>query len=288
MIRLFALLIAVVLVALVATKGSPAPEATSTILYSCSGERTITAIYTADKETSKPTPDEPQTPAGKVKLVLSDGRTYSLIQTVSADGVRYGNADESFVFWIKGNGALVLEDNEQKSFVGCIAVLPEPEGTNLPRVYSNAAAGFSIRLPADYRVNESYRYTPSGPAGIQFAVSTSTTAGTNLADDTSLTVELIPNAATCSAALFLPRAKAYAVTDGAIAYSIATSTGAAAGNRYDELVFAIPETNPCLGIRYFIHYGAIQNYATGTVKEFDKESLLATFDAIRRTLVFFQ
>jgi hypothetical protein len=38
-------------------------------------------------------------------------------------------------------------------------------------------------------------------------------------------------------------------------------------------------------VRYFIHYGVFQNYPAGMVREFDQQALLASFDAIRRTLV---
>jgi membrane-bound inhibitor of C-type lysozyme len=54
----------------------------------------------------------PPTPGGSVKLVLSDGREMTLKQTISADGARYANADESVVFWNVGNGATYTEGNE--------------------------------------------------------------------------------------------------------------------------------------------------------------------------------
>ncbi|MBV9159354.1 MAG: MliC family protein [Candidatus Kaiserbacteria bacterium] len=46
-----------------------------------------------------------------VHIVLpDDGREMTLPQTISADGGRYANADESFVFWNKGNTAFVQEN----------------------------------------------------------------------------------------------------------------------------------------------------------------------------------
>jgi hypothetical protein len=44
--------------------------------------------------------------ADKVELMLSDGRSLSLPQVMSASGARYANKDESFVFWNKGNYGL--------------------------------------------------------------------------------------------------------------------------------------------------------------------------------------
>jgi len=45
---------------------------------------------------------------------------------------------------------------------------------------------------------------------------------------------------------------------------------------------------PLYGSAYFVHYGAIENYPQGAVKEFDKAGLLSLFDQIRQTLVIVQ
>ena len=65
-------------------------------------------------------PGQPPVPSGSVKLVLSDGRSFDLAKTLSADGGRYANADESFVFWDKGDTALVLENGAEKDYKGCL------------------------------------------------------------------------------------------------------------------------------------------------------------------------
>jgi len=90
--------------------------------YSCDQNKTIDATYYQGIDKPSPSPDLPPTPGGSVYLALSDGRKMTLSQTLSADGTRYANKDESFIFWSKGNGALVLENNQQKSFIGCIEV----------------------------------------------------------------------------------------------------------------------------------------------------------------------
>jgi membrane-bound inhibitor of C-type lysozyme len=53
-----------------------------------------------------------------VKLLLSDGRTETLPHALSADGARYANSDESFVFWNKGNGAFITEQGTT-TYSGC-------------------------------------------------------------------------------------------------------------------------------------------------------------------------
>jgi membrane-bound inhibitor of C-type lysozyme len=297
-IKIIAILLIIIIAAVFVLwkihKPSPASnQPIATVLYSCNGNKTITASYYQGAVAPAPAPGQPPTPTGSVSLTLSDGRTMTLAQTISADGIRYANADESFVFWSKGNGVLVQENGQEKSYMGCIAVAPNPDG-GLPQIYSDSANGFSIRLPAGYTVDESYQYQELGPgksiSGVKFTISTSTAAGTNLAPDSYVSVEEIPNVQNCAAALFLdPQQVATStLTDDGTTYSVASSTGAGAGNRYEETVYALPGTNPCVAIRYFIHYGVIDNYPAGMVQEFNQSELLATFDAIRRTLTITQ
>ena len=258
--------------------------------YSCAAGKTINAIFHTGAVKPATTPGEPPTPTGSVALTLSDGRALTLPQTISADGGRYALPDDSFVFWVKGNGALVLEGGKEKSYLGCITVVPQPSGTNLSQVYANGTEGFSFRLPEGYTTNASYRYQELGPGkdiiGTKFTIPASLAAGTNLAGDTYISVETIPQASTCTATLFLdaPGAAPQQVTDNGVEYAVASSTGAGAGNRYEETVYALPGTNPCIAVRYFIHYGVFENYPAGSVRAFDRSALLAQFDAIRRTL----
>jgi putative hemolysin len=57
---------------------------------------------------------------GSVELALSDGRKLTLPQTRSASGARYANADETFVFWNKGDTAFI-EENRNMTYGGCSA-----------------------------------------------------------------------------------------------------------------------------------------------------------------------
>jgi len=270
---------------------SPSPSPSSSpiaqVTYICNSDKTIDAAFY--KGEPKPVePGEPPIPSGSVKIVLSDGRDFNLPQTISADGARYANSNESFVFWSKGNGALVLENNIEKNYIGCIVFAKDPGG--LPRVYLDNTVGFSIRSPADYSINTSYKYQALGPdkdiSGVKFTIPSSLATGTNLSSfDTGVSIENILGVQDCNAGLFLDgNTNVQTVTDNGSDYSFASTTQGAAGNRYEEEVWAISGTNPCITIRYFIHSTNIENYSVGTVLEFDWAALINRFEKIRHSL----
>lgn len=164
---------------------------------------------------------------------------------------------------------------------------------NLAYTYSSTTKGFLIKYPADFNIDESYSYTmDSGKniSGVKFTIPATLSVGTNLGSDSYISVEQIKKstaASTCVASDFLSLdrgATVHSLTEGTVIYSVASSTGAGAGNRYEETVYAIPGSNPCIALRYFVHYGVIENYPKDTTKEFNKQALLAQFDSMRRTL----
>src|SRR5262245_30720708 len=75
--------------------------------FKCESGKTIEAMFNGDK----------------VELKLSDGRTLSLPQAMSASGARYANEDETFVFWNKGDTAFVTEGKDGKeTYSGCVTM----------------------------------------------------------------------------------------------------------------------------------------------------------------------
>jgi membrane-bound inhibitor of C-type lysozyme len=101
---------AAVLAAAVAASASAQEASPDTAIahvkFTCTGDKWIDATFFPEK----------------VDLTLSDGRTMSVPQAMSASGARYANADESFVFWNKGDTAFVTEGtdpNAAPTFADC-------------------------------------------------------------------------------------------------------------------------------------------------------------------------
>lgn len=293
-LAIFIAIVGIVVLFLVARKHTPPPtppQAVATALYACNEHKTITATYYQGVPEVVAQGEAPK-PAGSVKIVLAD-RTLTLPQTLSADGARYSDGDpniqgaETFVFWNKGRVALVLENNQEKNYTGCIEVANDPGG--LTEVYQNGSDMFTLRYPSNYTPG-AQKYQALGPGkdilGTKFTIPSSVASSTNLSSDSYISIEHLAQSQSCSANLFLDHAPAATLlTDEGTAYSVASTTGAGAGNRYEEIVYALPGSNPCVGVRYFIHYGVLANYPTGQVQEFNHTALVEQFDAIRRTLV---
>lgn len=90
----------------------------SEVNYICDDSKTIKASFYEGKYIPVE-PGEPPIPTGSVEIILSDGKSFNLPQTISASGVRYANNDESLIFWSKGDSAFILENNEE-TYANCI------------------------------------------------------------------------------------------------------------------------------------------------------------------------
>jgi membrane-bound inhibitor of C-type lysozyme len=111
------------------------------VVYNCNDNKAIQAAF-YEGELIPVEPGEPPIPTGKVKLILSDGRNFDLPQTLSASGIRYANDDESFVFWSKGDGAIILENGVEKDFKECV-VKDESEAQSIKILSPNGGEVWS-------------------------------------------------------------------------------------------------------------------------------------------------
>jgi membrane-bound inhibitor of C-type lysozyme len=90
----------------------PSPDApVSTVRYLCQQNKTIVADFYDGK--SSVGPDGRPIPGGRIVVQLSDGRKFSLPQTLSGSGIRYADSSGTFVFWSKGDTAFVEEGSSQ-------------------------------------------------------------------------------------------------------------------------------------------------------------------------------
>ena len=177
---------------------------------------------------------------------------------------------------------------------GGTAAKPAPKATPTPvaqaATSTYATSSYSIVYPAAFTISTSYIYDQVNPKkpihGVKFSIPMDVATGTNLSIDSGVAIEQLPHARKCTGDIYLhDNVRANERTDNGVTYSVASSSGAGAGNLYEETVYAITNSVPCTAIRYFIHSTNIGNYSPGTVREFDKASLLSSFDKIRQALV---
>ena len=88
-------------------KPKPTTPATGakTVTFACDAGKAITATFYLTKD-------------DHVDMKLSDGRNLSLPHALSGSGARYANADESIVFWNKGDTAFITE-KDKTTFANC-------------------------------------------------------------------------------------------------------------------------------------------------------------------------
>jgi hypothetical protein len=168
---------------------------------------------------------------------------------------------------------------------------PEETPTPLPEEpvvqdtqYASTTMKFSLRYPQGFTLQEPYAYTRVSPTkpinGVKFLVPAALAQGTNLAADSGVSVEELPRANACTGDIFLKaNVKAQAVA-GAVPFSVATSSEKAGSDSYEEMVFAVTGSKPCIAIRYFLHTTSATGTAS-TTPAFDRSAVLTAFDSIR-------
>ncbi|MFZ2886803.1 MAG: hypothetical protein WA021_03215 [Minisyncoccia bacterium] len=170
---------------------------------------------------------------------------------------------------------------------------PEPvqqQPVNTDQTFASTTMRISVTYPQNFTLDSAYANTSVSPTkpilGVKFSVPVEMTTGTNLSPDSGISVEQLPRASLCTGDIYLAANVARReVTEGTVMYSLATSSEGAAGNFFEEMVYALSSSTPCTAVRYFIHTTNVENYATGTVREFDRAAVIAAFDKIRRSLV---
>jgi hypothetical protein len=152
-----------------------------------------------------------------------------------------------------------------------------------------ATSTYSVVYPSSFTLDPNFENTSVNPQkpidGVKFTIPATMATGTNLSSDSYVSIEQLPHAKKCTGDIFLAaNVHSTNVTDNGVSYSVATSSDPAAGNLYEEAVYALGSSSPCTAVRYFIHSTNIGNYDPGTVQAYDRAALLAAFDGIRRAV----
>jgi len=187
--------------------------------------------------------------------------------------------------------SLAPEDQIIRDFDALIATVAfsadHPQGWGS---YSNAGLGFDAKIPQGFAVNEAYFNYTLGPGreipGVSFTIPASLAEGTNLSDDTRISVEMLSRAACRPSDFISTTSKGTPITVGQNSYVYAVSSGAGAGNRYEESIYVTKQREICYGVRFFIHSTALENYDPGTRTAFDRDALIGTFKGIMQTIRF--
>jgi hypothetical protein len=201
------------------------------------------------------------------------------------------------VFWSAGNDAFVTEDGST-TYKDCIAgtVIPDA-GAN---TFTDASKTFSFSYPnvwsvtgdgGGYTQSWMVNATTSGMILAKVVVPASYLSGTNFSDATFTVGTSADASAVASCLSYNPSGiahKSATSTFNGATYTVLESSDAAAGNRYDTTSYRIARSSQCYAIEYTIHYGNIQNYPKGAVKEFDEAALKKTLDSVTQSFVFKQ
>lgn len=191
------------------------------------------------------------------------------------------------VIVIAASGLLIWQSS--KSTPEPVVETPQPEPVvQLPVTHTYATTSFSIVYPDGYTEDAAYAYqgVPKKPIpGIKFVIPATMATGTNLSADSGVSVESLPRAKACTGDIYIyQNVKAEDVTVGSRVWSVASTSDAGAGNLYQEIVYALKDSKPCLAVRYMIHSTNIANYTPGAVQEFSRDALLVDFDKIRDSI----
>jgi hypothetical protein len=158
------------------------------------------------------------------------------------------------------------------------------------QTYADFNLGLSMRYPADFVVNKEYFYDGMGAnkyiQGVSFAVPNEKLEGTNLLPGTQASIEIIPNMPNCTVRLFMSDPdRVTAVEEDGVLFSTAYKKSSNKKNEYEEHVYAVMDSSPCVAVRYLIHTEPITSYTSPDRAQYSREDLFSAFNTMRDSLV---
>jgi membrane-bound inhibitor of C-type lysozyme len=203
--------------------GNPVPAAgtvkadTNVAVFVCDDSKSIKATFYPSNDTH-------------VDLHLSDGRILAVPHAISASGARYANADESFVFWNKGDTAFVTE-NGTTTYQNC-AIPPQKIG--------QGKNGISFQYPEN--LSAQYIFTHEWPPVVTVA------SGTFSCQETPEYYLSSPTERTIQRQV------------GGRTYCVHVNDGAAAGSLYSSYTYTTAMGDKLVSLSFVLRYPSCDNY----------------------------
>lgn len=254
--------------------------------YQCANNVSLKATFYKHSSQIETAPNEPPKPTGSVTLELPDGQKLDLPQTISADGGRYADAKDEFVFWSKGNSALIQQNGSSSTiYQDCIVV--EPKTGNLTQTFYNQNPGLTLRYPAGWQLASSSDnaatagLTSDAKVVADITVPESMVKDTNLGADSGVRIAWLPQVNTCTPDAFLTDAGDISTsTLNGTSYLVSNTKDAGAGNRYSLTAYVREYAKPCIAVIEYVHTSVLENYPPGTVNAYDSTAFSNDFAAI--------
>jgi membrane-bound inhibitor of C-type lysozyme len=241
--------------------------------------------------------------SGTVALVLSDGRTLTLPQTVSGSGIRYetgtGTAQD-VVFQSEGNDA-VLTENNKVTYNDCAGGVETP-AASAPGMttYTDGTGLFSFVYPNQFSVSggdmgytTSWR-TEATSSGLEFAVVTipatfqpkTNFVGATFTFGTSADPSAI---STCLTAGNGEPMTTSTTTINGVQFTKLSYGDVGAGNIYTITSYRTVRNNQCYAADYVIHSAQLGNFPPSAgVTAFNSSTVQNILDGIARSVTFLQ
>lgn len=235
-------------------------------------------------------------------LMLSDGMTLSLPQTISASGIRYESTStgNDIVFASEGSSATLSNSasTTDMRYATCTAAHVTPANTFGYENYTDQSGTFSFIFPAVFLVSGtvmgysqswSQGATTTGMELAHIDVPQSYEPGTNFGN-AWFTVGVSSNPSAIATCLMntsgMPPATTTQVTINGVSFTKMTFTGAGAGQRYVTTSYRTVHADMCYAIEYTIHYGVLQNYPKGAVTQFNEQKIQSALDQVAQSFQF--
>jgi len=254
------------------------------VAYTCDGGKTISATYASST----------------VAVVLSDGRSFNLPQTISGSGIRYeqgANTNQDIVFWSEGDNAF-LSENNVTTYNNCVAGVTQTQGTTA--TFTDQGKTFTFTYPTQFTVSGGgVGYTQSWMQNTQtsglilakLTIPQSFEPKTNFADalftvGTSADTQAVKNCLTAPGGNMVTTSK---VTINGVQYTKVTYADAGAGNVYNTTSYRIVRNSQCYAIEYTIHSSNIANYPPNQgISAFDEGKVTSVLEGMVQSFTFLQ